>query len=160
MPQISAEKFHAYEQAITNNQEFLSTIVQYYSSSDLWNNDLNELQLITDEINPFDQKRNDAILHSAYREWSSQGADERNKSFFPILTSLGKFLPVTLANAFRQRVLVPGCGLARLPVEIAAKGYACEGNEFSAYMVMTSHFMLNGITKAGDFAVHPWIDRY
>jgi hypothetical protein len=36
-----------------------------------------------------------------------------------------------------QRVLVPGAGLGRLPLEIASRGYACQGNEFSYYMLLT-----------------------
>lgn len=36
-----------------------------------------------------------------------------------------------------QRVLVPGAGLGRLPLEIAARGYSCQGNEFSYFMLLT-----------------------
>ena len=35
------------------------------------------------------------------------------------------------------RVLVPGCGLGRLVVELAACGYEAVGNEFSLYMLLT-----------------------
>jgi hypothetical protein len=38
-------------------------------------------------------------------------------------------LPVTAENVYAQRVLVPGCGVGRLPLEICANGYSCEGNE-------------------------------
>lgn len=57
------------------------------------------------------------------------------------------------------QVLVPGCGLGRLAMEIAAKGepstlrgcpgaesgsgFASQGNEFSAYMLIASNFILN-----------------
>lgn len=34
-------------------------------------------------------------------------------------------------------MLVPGAGLGRLPLEIASRGYACQGNEFSYYMLLT-----------------------
>ena len=77
-----------------------------------------------------DQHRNEAVLHSLFREWSSAGADERLTCFMPIVHALMEHVPAG------GRVLVPGCGLARLPVEIAACGYVCEANEFSAYMVM------------------------
>jgi hypothetical protein len=109
--------------------------------------------------------RNEAVLHSLVREWSSEGADERAAAFDPILAELARLLPVTAENAYKQRVLVPGivsnnslknllfltplthtkgCGLARLPLEIASKGYICQANEFSVYMLMASHFILNG----------------
>jgi N2227-like protein len=43
-----------------------------------------------------------------------------------------------------QSVLVPGAGLGRLTVEIAALGYATEGNEFSYQMLFVSNHVLNG----------------
>lgn len=41
------------------------------------------------------------------------------------------------------KVLVPGAGLGRLPYEIAKRGYTCQGNEFSLFMLFTSNFVLN-----------------
>ena len=72
------------------------------------------------------------MLHSLYREWSAAGAQERSQSFSLLVKELKIRLPVYAGNAYKQRVLVPGCGLGRLPVEITAAGYACEGNEYSA----------------------------
>lgn len=43
----------------------------------------------------------------------------------------------------RPRVLLPGAGLGRLALEIAAKGYAVQGNEFSYQMLFASNFILN-----------------
>ena len=40
-------------------------------------------------------------------------------------------------------VLVPGAGLGRLAHEIARRGYSCQGNEFSLFMLFASHFVLN-----------------
>eukprot|EP01035_Chromulina_nebulosa_P019003 gene19003-24821_t len=93
---------------------------------------------IGDKIVYTDQKRNEAVLHSLYREWSSAGELERSECFKPLITQLQSYLPVSSTNINQQRVLVPGCGLARLPLEIASKGYACEGNEFSVYMVIVN----------------------
>lgn len=75
---------------------------------------------------------NQAVLHSVVREWSESGSAERSTCFQRLLTELQRVLPVHKGNAHRQRVLVPGSGLGRLPLEIAAAGYASEGNEFSA----------------------------
>ena len=41
------------------------------------------------------------------------------------------------------RVLVPGAGLGRLAWDIATLGFACQGNEFSHYMLLSSYFILN-----------------
>lgn len=56
-----------------------------------------------------------------------------------------------------QRVLVPGAGLGRLALEIASKGYAAQGNEFSYQMLFASNFILNWASQAGEFEIHPWI---
>jgi carnosine N-methyltransferase len=67
-----------------------------------------------------------------HREWSKEGEAERITTFKVLVDELKLRLPVTAENAYLQRVLVPGCGLGRLPLEIAAAGYACQGNEYSA----------------------------
>jgi len=103
--------------------------------------------------------RNQAVLHSLVREWSLEGSVERAATFDPIIHELNKHLPVSMDNAYQQRVLVPGCGLSRLPLEIAARGYACEANEFSMFMLTASHFLLNGIFNQNAYEVFPWIER-
>ena len=40
-------------------------------------------------------------------------------------------------------ILVPGAGLGRLSYELASRGYACQGNEFSLFMLFASNFVLN-----------------
>ena len=43
----------------------------------------------------------------------------------------------------RQKVLCPGAGLGRLVLEIAGRGYAAQGNEFSYFMLLASNYLLN-----------------
>ena len=66
--------------------------------------------------------RLEAVLHSITREWSSEGLQERELAFVPLKRELSQRLPVNRDNAYRQRVLVPGCGVGRLPLEISALG--------------------------------------
>lgn len=40
-------------------------------------------------------------------------------------------------------VLVPGAGLGRLAHEFARRGYNCQGNEWSLFMLIASNFVLN-----------------
>lgn len=40
---------------------------------------------------------------------------------------------------FSPRVLCPGSGLGRLPFEVSRRGYACQGNEFSYFMLIGTH---------------------
>ena len=47
------------------------------------------------------------------------------------------------SDAGRVSILVPGAGLGRLAFELAQRGYTCQGNEFSMFMLLASNFILN-----------------
>lgn len=51
---------------------------------------------------------------------------------------------------YRQkvRVICPGSGLGRLPLEICLRGYQSMGNEFSYFMLILSNFILNKYASA------------
>lgn len=161
LPSSTFDKFGDYDHAMLNNQQFFDELVRFHI-------DINFCESIKvvpekykggDKIKYKEQHRNEAVLHSLHREWTSSGAEERASCFMPLIEQLKAYLPVTASNKYLQRVLVPGCGLARLPLEISALGYACEGNEFSAFMVMASNFILNASLMENSFVIHPWIDK-
>ena len=62
-----------------------------------------------------------SCLLQIVREWSTIGQTEREKCFSPILEELKSRFPEDSRSDVR--VLVPGCGLARLPFEIALEGF-------------------------------------
>ena len=62
------------------------------------------------------------------RDWSMEGAKERETTFAPILSVLNSVDPDTRSN---MSVLVPGCGLGRLAWEISNLGI------FPAYSITT-----------------------
>jgi len=103
--------------------------------------------------------RNQAVLHSLMREWSAEGAEERKQCFEPIIAQLLQHLPPIPGS--QKRILVPGCGVGRLPIEIAgaAPEYTCQGNEFSVYMILASNFMLNGLDRKNAYTIYPWLDK-
>lgn len=68
--------------------------------------------------------------------------------FFPLFLFLFiKGLDIIALFHFRDpskvNILVPGAGLGRLAWEIAMLGYACQGNEWSFFMLFSSNFILN-----------------
>jgi carnosine N-methyltransferase len=75
------------------------------------------------------------------RDWADSGAKERDQCYKPILEELEQYFPIREKNQFK--VLVPGAGLGRLVYEIALRGFFCEGNEFSLFMLIASNFVLN-----------------
>jgi len=76
------------------------------------------------------------------RDWSKEGKPERDACYAPLLDALERYFPDASTRA-SKKVLVPGCGLGRLAMEIAARGFWSQGNEFSTYMLIASHFALN-----------------
>eukprot|EP00904_Undaria_pinnatifida_P012205 jgi/Undpi1/8114/HiC_scaffold_24.g10586.m1 len=98
-------------------------------------------------------------LHQCMRDWSQEGEEERRQSYSPVIEELERLCPLNPDLKGTQTVLVPGAGLGRLMLEIVARGYGCAGNEFSYFMLIVSNFILNGVEKAGEFNLSPFIDN-
>ena len=66
-----------------------------------------------------------SVLRSFVRDWSGEGQSERSACYQPCLQALEahhRKLEVSGKAKKDVRVLVPGCGLARLAMEVAEKG--------------------------------------
>ena len=61
------------------------------------------------------------MLKNTVRDWSKEGLAERAQSYGRICEEIQKRLPV--GEHARPQVLVPGCGLGRLPFDLACLGY-------------------------------------
>lgn len=111
------------------------------------------------------------VFKNIMRDWSAEGAEERDASHRPIIEQLMSHFPQVSATTTGSqgaacgdpdcsppgpRVLVPGAGLGRLCLDIAAKGFQAEGNEHSWYMLIASNFLLNCTSRCNQLAVHPW----
>lgn len=58
------------------------------------------------------------------------------------------------------RILVPGAGLGRLAYELAYRGYYCEGNECSLFMLVASNFVLNKCIVDNQYTGYPWVHQF
>src|SRR5690606_38526576 len=67
---------------------------------------------------------------------------EREICYKPFIDLLIKYYP-KVDDRKDINVLVPGCGLARLPWEIFNLGFNCVANEISLYMLFGSNYILN-----------------
>ena len=47
--------------------------------------------------------------------------------------------------------------MGRLAFDIAKKGYSCQGNEFSFFMLVASHFVLNSTRTVGEHVIYPFV---
>jgi len=149
-------KFRELRNAVLKSQEFLSRVADKNDSK----RQLHEMPPIGTRINNLSKVR--STLHQCAREWSAEGAQERSVTFDPLLEWLQKYMDPKENEIEKEtkRVLVPGAGLGRLMSEIVARGYHCEGNEFSFQMLITSNFILNSLESSApekQITICPWV---
>ena len=119
-----------------------------------------------------------STIRQLFRDWSAEGAREREATFGPVLQALECEFPPVDSNATvdadkkmnmedgvygskppdrgHVRVLVPGAGLGRLVFDICCAGFAVEGNEISYHQLLTSSLILNHTEFAEQYALYPW----
>lgn len=96
------------------------------------------------------------VLKNVARDWSKEFEAERDESYGVLCDVLETLFKDTLGKA-SPKVLVPGCGLGRLCVDLVARGFDVVGNEHSYFMLMTSAYILNGLARQGQWTIHPWV---
>lgn len=98
------------------------------------------------------------VMNQYVREWSSEGASEREISFGMILKAAETFYPDVISRQ-NVHVLVPGAGLGRLVVEFVKRGFRTEGNELSYHMLLNSNFLLSNTYCENNFVICPFIHK-
>jgi len=110
---------------------------------------------------PMDIEKIQSTLKQFVRDWSDTGKEERDASYSPILKELDHLHPIEEGKTRSDiKILVPGAGLGRLAWDIAKKGFECQGNEFSLYMLFGSNFVLNRCKTRNCTEIYPWIHQY
>ncbi|GAA5857102.1 hypothetical protein JCM9279_001783 [Rhodotorula babjevae] len=105
-----------------------------------------------------DHERLRSTLRQCVRDWSADGKPERDATYTPILAALdAAYAGLGPSDKAQIKVLVPGAGLGRLAWEIVRAGYSCQANEFSLYMLIASHFILNHTAAPNAHALHPYL---
>ncbi|KAJ7454340.1 N2227-domain-containing protein [Mycena galericulata] len=109
----------------------------------------------------FDMDKLRSTLKQFVRDWSEEGREERDACYTTMIGALlTHFAAVPRAERPRLRVLVPGAGLGRLAHDVAALGFTCQGNEFSHYMLLASHFILNRTPSPNLHTLYPYIHSF
>ncbi|KAG8345198.1 hypothetical protein TRVL_03977 [Trypanosoma vivax] len=152
--------FVRYQDCIEANSSFLETIC---STSDelfytYWPNGTSVRQDEVPPPTPLDVDKVFSTLRQFVRDWSVEGAEERNSVYVPILNTLEGYFPDRLGRA-NVKVLVPGAGLCRLTLELALRGFAAQANEFSYHMLIAGHYVQNHVLSSGQHVVYPYVDN-
>ncbi|XP_039499148.1 carnosine N-methyltransferase isoform X2 [Drosophila santomea] len=107
-----------------------------------------------------DMDQAQSTLKLIARDWSTEGALEREQSYKPIIDSIVEYYKPSDFELKEIKILVPGAGLGRLTYELACLGYSCEGNEFSYFMLIASNFVLNLCDYENKYVLYPWVHQY
>ncbi|XP_028852083.1 carnosine N-methyltransferase isoform X2 [Denticeps clupeoides] len=108
----------------------------------------------------FDMDKLKSTIKQFVRDWSEDGKAERESCYKPIIEEIQRLFPQDQWDVSNIRILVPGAGLGRLAWEIARLGYACQGNEWSFFMLFSSHFVLNRCEKENSLTLYPWVHQF
>jgi SAM-dependent methyltransferase len=109
---------------------------------------------------PGDIDKARSTIRQFYRDWSAEGAREREASFGPVMRAITAEQAARGPSHPPLKVLVPGAGLGRLVFELCLSGYETEGNEISYHQLMASSYILNCCQRAGEHTVYPWIHTF
>ncbi|KAJ3858737.1 N2227-domain-containing protein [Lentinula novae-zelandiae] len=109
----------------------------------------------------FDMDKLRSTLKQFVRDWSAEGQEERETSYGPMKDALlAHFSDIPKEERRNFRVLVPGAGLGRLAYDIASLGFACQGNEFSHYMLLASFLILNKTERPNMHTIYPYVHSF
>ncbi|KAL1745155.1 N2227-like protein-domain-containing protein [Schizophyllum fasciatum] len=109
----------------------------------------------------FDMDKLRSTLKQLVRDWSEEGREERALAYEPMKAALIEhFADIPVEERRNFRVLVPGAGLGRLAYDVAKLGFACQGNEFSHYMLLASFFMLNKTDETHQHTIYPYVHSF
>jgi carnosine N-methyltransferase len=99
-----------------------------------------------------------STLRQFYRDWSEEGATEREACYGPVIKALQ--CEALLRPDSTMRVLVPGAGLGRLVFDLCCAGFDTEGNEISYHQLLASSYILNHCPESCAHTLHPWIHSF
>lgn len=146
------ERFKQYKDAAIRNQFCLDCILRHAGQPHSQQVGAADTQLATEA----QLSKVSSVLKSLVRDWSEAGRVERDAAYQPILRSVQTYLPIQTHRRV-PKIAVPGAGVGRLACELAAAGYAVQGNEFSLYMLLASDFILNGGPRNQPLSISPWL---
>uniref|UniRef100_A0A5F8GS36 Carnosine N-methyltransferase n=1 Tax=Monodelphis domestica TaxID=13616 RepID=A0A5F8GS36_MONDO len=145
---------------IDHNQDILQTIVNdcihMFENKEYGEDGTGKIM----PASTFDMDKLKSTLKQFVRDWSETGKAERDACYQPIIKEIVKNFPKERWDPSKVNILVPGAGLGRLAWEIAMLGYACQGNEWSFFMLFSSNFVLNRCSEINTHKLYPWIHQF
>ena len=155
------ERLEKLKNAIAQNYSFLVKIASPFSSLfKIIKYPSGETYLERLTVPPYETVSIKSNLRLFVRDWSEEGAEERNQAYNPILEEIKSYFKNKTKKDYQNgiKVLVPGAGLGRLMFEIAKLGFKVEGNEFSFNMLLFyNYFFSSSPPKKNEITIQPFI---
>lgn len=151
------QRLEAARKAIVVNHRFVREIVSNKEAFQSQDFDYDKLQ--RDTCRTIDENKMYKVrstISQCVRDWSKDGAEERDQCYGKILRKLEELYP-DVTDRSKRRVLVPGSGLGRLTWEVAYRGFFSQGNEFSYFMLLCSYVILNTMNKVEQTTIFPYV---
>ncbi|KAI8685282.1 hypothetical protein NCS55_00199100 [Fusarium keratoplasticum] len=156
-----SKKFARFDTLLTKNQDLCNRIVQnamgYYEISQ------DEFQKHAKEIEASGKTADRISVSQALkhyvRDWTEEGASERNGPFSCLIKTLEGFFPER-DGAAPIKALVPGSGLGRLGHDIARLGgFEVTMNEWSMYMNL-AYRLVEANRARNSMSWHPFVEGW
>lgn len=158
---------HSLMQLSEHNQDFLNQVAK--GSEEMFSNikpEFNRYETISSSTDDLSSKEIDltffdklkTTLKQVVREWSELGAEERAECFDPIIKAVEEHFDGE--DGQKVYILFPGAGLGRLAFELSIRGYICQANEVSLFMLFTSNYIINGGHACNSKRIYPWITQF
>ena len=98
------------------------------------------------------------LMNQLVREWSEEGALEREQCFGLALAALSELVAVQKGDAGQAAtVVIPGAGLSRLCWEVCMLGYHAVGVEAAMTMQLAGQYVINSLLSHGRRAtIYPY----
>ena len=104
---------------------------------------------------PSDMDKAWSTIRQMYRDWSADGAAERNACYGPVMKDIER-ASAEVDDKSTIKILIPGAGLGRLVFELTRRGYTVEGNEISYHQLVASNWVLNHTQKDKSYDLYPF----
>jgi carnosine N-methyltransferase len=132
------ETLNRIDQAIEHNAEIAENILRCSVDSFGVDPELLKGNEWLDTVTADDVDKTRSSLKQFYRDWSIDGATERDVCYAPVMKELDQlFGNLSDEGKAEIQVLIPGAGLGRLAYEIAVAGYSSQVCEWGVFLKFT-----------------------
>eukprot|EP00762_Andalucia_godoyi_P005340 ANDGO_06695.mRNA.1 Carnosine N-methyltransferase len=146
-PQVEAERKAQVAACLRANHDFFQKILELHESDVPFPLEILPLRYASrQEIvsSDDDLMKAQSTLTQFMREWSDEGAEEREQTLGKIRNFIEQAFGV---DRHAVKVLLPGCGLGRLMVDLVLLGFSAEANDFSSHFLLSSNWFINSLPE-------------